>query len=191
MMSAYRPPPPPRTRNGLLVLAGDMHCHVLPADSRGHVDRGVPETIAIAKAEGLDFVLLTPHVRARFFADPVRRASALAAQRALEGELVRSPPGELLVLRGIEYTDFEYGHLTMGFADLEDVLASLSLEDARANPELFMQRWIQHGGVLAINHPVLTPLPSYPLSVARRDLSWRPFLEDGPFPPEIVAATHE
>ena len=191
MSSAYRPPAPSRARDGLLVLAGDMHCHVVPPDPPGHVDRGLPETIAIARQEGLDFVLLTPHVRARFFADPARRASVVESQRALGTELGKQELGNLIALRGIEYTDFEYGHLTMGFADLEETLASLPVEEARAHPELFVRRWIEHGGIVAINHPVLTPLPSMPFRAARGDLSWRPFLEPGPFPPEIAAATHE
>jgi hypothetical protein len=190
MASAYRPPAGPKKRAEYLLLAGDMHCHVLPPDPPGHVDRNLEETVALAKEEGLDFVLLTPHVRARFYADPERRAHFLTSQRELAVELAKQDLGDLLVMRGLEYTDFEHGHLTMGFADPEAVLAAVPLETARARPEAFFEAWLAQGGVVAINHPVLTPLPHFPLRAARGDLSWRPFETRGPFPPEIDFATH-
>jgi len=186
MMSAYRPPPPP-PRAGWQILAGDMHCHVVPPDPPWHVTRELPETLEIAESEGLDFVLLTPHVRARFFADERRRAAFLEDQRALAEDLERGRPRDLVVVRGLEYTDFEYGHLSLGFADPEAVLADLPLDEARAHPERFFEKWSQAGGVMVINHPVLTPIPSV-FRAARGDLSWRPFEAPGPFPPEIATA---
>lgn len=189
MASAYRPPAGPKKHGDYLLLAGDLHCHVLPPDPPGHVDRELDETVALAKEEGLDFVLLTPHVRARFFADPERRARFVASQRELAADLAKQNLGELLVMRGIEYTDFDNGHLTMGFADPEAVLDAVPLETARAHPEAFVEAWLAQGGVVAINHPVLTPLPNFPLRAARGDLSWRPFEKRGPFPPEIEVAT--
>jgi hypothetical protein len=186
MMSAYRPPAPPSVP-GFHVLGGDMHCHVVPPDPPWHVTRELPETLAIAQEEGLDFVLLTPHVRARFFEDERRRAGFLEDQRALAAEIARARPGPLIVLRGLEYTDFDDGHLSLGFADPEAVLAELPVETARAHPEQFFEKWVAAGGVMVINHPVLTPIPSV-FSVARRDLSWRPFEAPGTFPPEIAAA---
>ena len=189
MAGAYRAPPAPKKLGELLLLAGDLHCHVLPPDPPGHVDRNLPDTVALAKAEGLDFVLLTPHVRARFFADPARRASFVSSQRALAALLAQQDLGDLLVIRGLEYTDFEEGHLTMGFADPEAVLEAVPLETARARPEAFFEAWLAQGGFMAVNHPVLTPLPSFPLRAARGDLSWRPFETRGPFPAEIAFAS--
>jgi len=55
------------------LLAGDMHCHVSPPDRPPHVTRGIEETVALAHDENLDFVVLTPHVRAPFFMSPSRR----------------------------------------------------------------------------------------------------------------------
>ncbi len=134
-------------------------------------------------------MLLTPHVRARFFADPERRARFVESQRELAAEIAHQDLGSLLVLRGLEYTDWEYGHLTMGFTDAEAVLDAVSLETARAHPEAFFETWQARGGVFAINHPVLTPLANFPLRAARGDLSWRAFETRGPFPPEIDFAT--
>ena len=45
---------------------------------------------------------------------------------------------------------------------------------------------VAHGGVLVINHPFSTPLKSS-FSMARADLSWRPFTSDIQIPEEIAA----
>jgi hypothetical protein len=186
MMSAYRPPAP-APRAGWQLLAGDMHCHVVPPDPPWHVTRELPDTLEIAEKERLDFVLLTPHVRARFFADARRREAFLEDQRALAEDLARARSRDLIVVRGLEYTDFDYGHLSLGFADPEAVLADLPIDEAREHPERFFEKWAAAGGVMVINHPVLTPIPSV-FRAARGDLSWRPFEGPGPFPPEIAVA---
>src|SRR5689334_22564431 len=75
MTSAYRPAstayarpsaaPTPTNHPSLPsyeLLAGDLHCHVLPPDSPQEVTRTVAETIDLAADEHLDFVVLTPHV---------------------------------------------------------------------------------------------------------------------------------
>jgi hypothetical protein len=186
MASAYRPSRP-TPRAGWIILSGDMHCHVAPPDPPWHVTRELPETLELARDEGLDFILLTPHVRARFFADERRRAAFLEDQRALTADLERAGAPPLIVVRGLEYTDFDYGHVSLGFADPEAVLADFPIDEARAHPERFFQKWALAGGVMVINHPVLTPIPSIFRS-ARGDLSWRPFSSAGPFPSEIAAA---
>jgi hypothetical protein len=67
------------------------------------------------------------------------------------------------------------------------VLAELPIDEARAHPERFFEKWAAAGGVMVINHPVLTPIPSV-FRAARGDLSWRPYAAAGPFPAEILAA---
>jgi hypothetical protein len=186
MASAYRPPRPEQ-RPGFVLLAGDLHCHVSPPDDPTHVSRGLAETVALARQEHLDFVLLTPHVVARFFDYDNRRDGIVSASRAIE-EAVRDLAPDLLVAMGAEYTDFEYGHLTMGFADIEAILATLPREEARTHPERFFERWVSAGGILIVNHPFLTPTES-PFESTQLNLSWRPFLESGPFPREIEAAS--
>jgi hypothetical protein len=186
MMSAYRPPPPPPSARWK-ILAGDMHCHVRPPDPEWHVDRGVEETLALAQEEHLDFVVLTPHVRARFFEDEAKRDAVVDAQRALDLAIHRLPTRDLIVLRGLEYTDFDEGHLTLAFAEPADVLAALPLADARMHPGRFFERWVGAGGLVLVNHPVLTPTPS-PFRSTRADMSWRPLLAPGPHPEEIETA---
>ena len=49
------------------ILAGDFHCHVSPPERDQEANRDLAETVVLARQEHLDFVVLTPHVRARFF----------------------------------------------------------------------------------------------------------------------------
>jgi predicted metal-dependent phosphoesterase TrpH len=194
MLTAYRPDPipkgpgpawtqtesPPRR-----LLAGDLHCHVFPPDPAFHVDREPAETVERAAAEGLDFLVLTPHVGAGFFTNPGQRSAVLADRARLRAEVERQRPKTTFIF-GMEYTDGRYGHVGVAFADLEAVLAEVPVEVAANHPEHFFERFVQRGGLLTINHPLVTRLDSI-VSEARADRSWRPFTTPGPFPPEIQA----
>lgn len=182
MTSAYRPQRGYGTTSAPLVgvvapryhlLGGDLHCHVLPPDDGTHVSRSLHDTVALAKREGLDFVVLTPHVASRFQEDEDARREVVRDQRALREAITAEALGGLLVVPGFEYTDYELGHAGVAFADLERVLETVSVHDAQKNPGLFFERWVEKGGLLMVNHPLVTALPSGP-SIARADLSWRP-----------------
>ena len=157
-----------------LVLAGDMHCHVLPPDAPHHVSRDLPDTLAIAKREGLDFVVLTPHVPMRFFVDDDLRAWVLETQQELRAKLEALHP-DLLVIPGFEYTDHRYGHVGVSFADPATVLAGFTTREERNHPEGFFERWVARGGILTINHPVERALDTAPFSELRWGMSWRAF----------------
>lgn len=86
----------------------------------------------------------------------------------------------------MEYTDNRYGHVGASFGDLEQVLREVPVSVAAREPERFFERFVAHGGLLVINHPLVTSLDSI-FSIARADLSWRPFTARGPFPAEIRA----
>lgn len=159
---------------GLLVLAGDLHCHVLPPDAPHHVSRDLPDTLALAKREGLDFVVLTPHVPMRFFVDDDLRAWVLETQQELRANLEALHP-DLLVIPGFEYTDHRYGHVGVSFADPATVLAGFTTREERSHPEGFFERWVARGGILTINHPVERALDTAPFSELRWDMSWRAF----------------
>lgn len=184
MHTAPRPTTAAATRVGdYQVLAGDMHTHVLPPDSPRHVTRGLPETVALAKEEGLDFVVLTPHVSARFYLseerDWVRRTQAelrrtIAAQHA-----------DVMVVPGMEYTDHRYGHVGLAFAEIEDVLAEVPEGDSR--PERFFERWAAHGGLMTINHPVVRGIPHAPFMELRYELGWRALFDPPPPVPSEIA----
>ena len=197
MTSAYRPISDATlfAQNGSLketgetILAGDFHCHVRPPDHPAEASRSPLETVALASKEGLDFVVLTPHVPARFFEDDSLREWVLSSQADLRTELKKCENGRTVFIVGMEYTDHTYGHIGAAFADLSAVLADVSSEDAKKNPGLFFERFVKRGGLLVINHPLSTPLDSS-FSMARADLSWRPFTSGQPVAPEIATVNH-
>ena len=209
MGSAYRPPaielgpawrdaprgggPTAAAPEPYQLLAGDFHCHVSPPDWDQEANRDLAGTVTLANAEHLDFVVLTPHVGARFFLDEDARRQELDALRSLRDQISRQPPGGPLLVAGFEYTDHRQGHLGFSFGDLDRLLAHLSAEDLARRPQDFMQGWVDGGGLIVVNHPLVTPLDSS-FAIARADLSWRPWTrpdaETGVFPPEIVAAHH-
>ncbi|WP_437931233.1 hypothetical protein WMF37_19060 [Sorangium sp. So ce291] len=191
MASAYRPPAlatmgsPPVSAAPDLVLAGDMHCHLSPPDHPLEASRDPAATVALAADEELDFLVLTPHVPARFFEHEELRAAVLAAQDRLRDELAARSAGRTVYVIGMEYTDPVYGHVGAAFADLRAVLADVPVDEARAHPGRFFERFVARGGFLVINHPLSTPLGSS-LAMARADLSWRPFTSAAPVPEEIA-----
>ena len=190
MRTAPRPRPPPAMRVGPYhVLAGDMHTHVLPPDSPSHVSRDFVETALLAKREGLDFVVLTPHVPARFFMLPDKREWVRETQLTLRAQIA-AHPSDVIFVPGMEYTDHRYGHVGLAFASLEEVLAEVSLADAQSRPSMFFERWAAHGGVMTINHPRLRGNPAAPIRALRYDMGWRALFEEPPpVPPEIAWLT--
>lgn len=168
------------------ILAGDLHCHVSPPDHPLEASRDPAATVALAKAENLDFVVLTPHVPARFFEDEELRAQVLAARARLRRELDAHSDGRTVFVIGMEYTDPAYGHVGAAFADLEAVLSDVPAEQAFAHPGRFFERFVARGGTLVINHPLSVPLDSS-VAMARADLSWRPFTSSAGVLPEEIA----
>lgn len=179
-MSGARHPSREHVRVGdRIVLAGDMHTHVLPPDHPSHVSRDFEDTAELAKKEGLDFVVLTPHIPSRFYMREDKRRWVLETQEELRAKIA---PGDTLFVPGFEYTDHLYGHVGAGFADVKKVLAEVPLD---ASPEVFFQRWVANGGVLTINHPVEHPIGT--MGPLAWDLSWRGFSDA---PPEIAWLTN-
>lgn len=172
---------------GYQLLAGDMHCHVQPPDAPYHVSRGFSETLRLAERENLDFVVLTPHVNSRFFLDADARAWVQRTQHDIRNRIVALSthseiPTDVLIIPGMEYTDYLHGHIGLGFANIDTVLAAVSVDEANAHPERFFQAWQAEGGTITINHPFLTGLPKAPIAELHYDLSWRP---DDPRFPEL------
>ena len=197
MSSAYRAPPVlpgldalPATSPADLaryqILAGDLHCHVSPPDSPQEATRGIAETVALARSERLDFVVLTPHIGALFFTDASDRRWILARREEMRAALAREDTSRTVFILGMEYTDHRYGHVGASFADLEQVFADVPTAVAVDHPERFFEAFVARGGLLVINHPLVTPLDSM-FAIARANLSWRPFTAPGPFPAEILA----
>lgn len=188
MSGAPHPSPLPATatHSAYKLLAGDMHCHVRPPDSEAHVTRELPLTVKLAREEGLDFVVLTPHVPARFTTSRDERRWVSRTQRMLRDRVAATDASDVVLVPGMEYTDHRFGHVGVAFADLDAVLAETP-EDAP--PERFFERWVARGGVLTINHPVLKPLAGAPFAQLRADLSWRGFDPTQSVPSEMAWVT--
>jgi len=190
MVSARRVPHERRTVGPYQVLAGDLHCHILPPDAPYHVSRELPETLRLATEEGLDFVVLTPHVPSRFFLDPEQREWVRATQLVMRAKIAQlaSAAGPLLI-PGMEYTDYRYGHVGLSFADVDTMLDAVSLSALERRPELFFEEWQARGGIATINHPFLEPLPRVPIAELHYDLAWRGFAPEARVPSEVAWLT--
>lgn len=174
----------PATVGPYRLLAGDMHCHLQPPDAPYHVSRQFPATVKLAVDEGLDFVVLTPHVPRRFFLDASMRDWVQRTQREIRAQIAADTSG-VVWIPGMEYTDHEFGHLGMSFGDLD---ATLEAVPADAKPERFFEVWESLGGLTTINHPFLYGTPKVPIAELHYDLSWRGYAEPGTTPepfPEI------
>ena len=165
-----------------VLLAGDLHCHVSPPDNPGHVGRNLPDTVTLAEEESLDFVVLSPHLWTGFLDDPSERAEALERTRTLAAAIAAADT-DVLLIQGFEYSTYS-GHATMAFADLESVLGTIAIGDVGAS-SLFFERWVAAGGLIVVNHPLLTGLDSM-IPNARWDLSWHPWTESTAPPLDIA-----
>lgn len=184
MHTAPRAAAPPRQQVGeYRLLAGDMHTHVLPPDAPWHVTRDLPDTVALAKAEGLDFVVLTPHVSGRFYMLPDERDWVRRTQGQLRATIAAQRT-DVMLIPGMEYTDHRFGHLGLAFAEVEEVLREVSVADP---PERFFERWAAHGGIMTINHPVIRGIRHAPFMELRYDLGWRALFERPPPVPAEIA----
>lgn len=185
MKSAPRPGRGPSTVEGFRVLSGDTHCHVSPPDAPWHVSRDLGAVLGLARDEGLDFVVLTPHVRARFFADPTLREAFRAGHGELQREIGALGASDVLFAPGFEYTDHSYGHVGLAFGDALGVLERRTAGELAARPEVFFEDYRATGGLVTVNHPAVLPIPS-PFAETGADLSFRAYHRPtAPYPAEI------
>ena len=110
------------------------------------------------------------------------RARVSGLVRKLRAEVDARPDDGLILDVGIEYID-PTGHVGMVFGD---VPAALAATTKAAGPAAFVDAFADRGGLLVVNHPLLTPIRS-PVGLSSLDISWRPFTGRPPFRPEIAA----
>jgi hypothetical protein len=168
-----------------LLLAGDLHCHINPPDWSDHVARHLPETIRLARDEQLDFVSLVPHVYSNLYEDPGTPARVAVMIEELQAVVDSRPDDGLILDVGVEYIDTK-GHVGMVFGDVPAAVAVTRGMDASTGPAAFINAFADQGGLLVINHPLLTPTLSW-APLASFDISWRPFTGTPPFRAEIAA----
>lgn len=168
-----------------LLLAGDLHCHINPPDWSDHVARHLPETIRLALDEQLDFLSLVPHVFSDLYEDPEKPAQIAALVEEVQAAVDSRPDDGLILDVGIEYID-PTGHVGMVFGDVPAAIAATRGEDASTGPAALVNAFADQGGLLVVNHPLLTPTLRW-APLASFDISWRPFTGRPPFRPEIAA----
>ena len=192
--SAYKPPPANKVamQGTLRLWAGDMNFHISPPDEPREVRRDMRQSIELLAKSGLDFVFVTPRIKARFYESSEDfervRSTWLMVQQTLSS---LSDPHPLIML-GAEYSDEKNGSLAILGVDIPKVLSEVSREELKASPVAFMNLMALRGGVLILNQPLATPLP-VPLDTsmryASRDHSWRPLTKpSSDFPKDILAA---
>ncbi len=85
-------------------LVGDLHNHCDPSDG-SHAPISPEDTVALARANGLDFVALTPHVWSGAVRDPEERMEDFVA-RALALARGEDSGSDVIVLPGFEAGEF-------------------------------------------------------------------------------------
>jgi hypothetical protein len=192
--AAFKPPPASKVamQGTLRLWAGDMNFHISPPDDPREVRRDLRESMELLGKSGLDFVFLTPKIRARFYESSEEfervRGQWLIVQQTLSS---MAEPHPVLML-GAEYFDETNGSLSILGVDIPKILSEVSREELRVSPAAFINLVSLRGGVLILNHPLATPL-SVPVDTsvryASRDHSWRPLTRpSSEYPKDILAA---
>lgn len=164
------------------ILAGDLHCHTFPWDGPVHAVRDLDATVALARAERLDFVVVVPHLWQPHWTSPGVVPHYRALHHDLRAALAARSSRELVLVPGAEYTDDGGGHAGLAFGDMD---LALSAFERRRDPSDFFRAYAASGGLLTIHHPFLTPLPTRMPQPG--NISWRPFTAPGaPVDPVIT-----
>jgi hypothetical protein len=139
-------------------IPGDLHMHVSPPDDPNDVAMSAAEIARAAKAQGMEFVVLTPHMRA--WTGAARRRFA-ARWRTLADD-ARAETGVTLI-PGAELGMPGLGHFSISGIDLAALVGDDLLAAARTA-----------GAFIVVNHPFAVPTGIPGIEVSRADLSYQP-----------------
>lgn len=194
--AAFKPPAANKValQGTLRLWAGDMGFRLSPPDDPKDVRREMRESLELLAKSGLDFVYITPKIRARFFENAEEfervRTSWLMVQQTLSSLAEPHP----LLLMGGRYEDERAGSVAILGVDIPKILTEVSREELRSSPAAFINLVSLRGGILILNHPLATPLPvpvDTALRYASRDHSWRPMTRpSSEYPKDILAANN-
>lgn len=152
-------------------IAGDLHQHAAPFDTREGAALQVKEMAQRGAAAGLEFVIATPHLWQSTLAVADRRRAWMAKWTAMAAE-ARAATG-ITVIPGAEYTVGGFGHFGVSGVDLAALRGDDLLAAARDG-----------GGFVVVNHPFAVPTQIPGIPVSDRDLSFRPWTDGvGAMPP--------
>lgn len=125
-------------------IAGDLHQHAAPFDTREGAALQVKEMAQRRAAAGLEFVIATPHLWQSTLAVADRRRAWMAKWTAMAAE-ARAATG-ITVIPGAEYTVGGFGHFGVSGVDLAALRGDDVLAAARDG-----------GAFVVVNHPFAVP----------------------------------
>ncbi|HEY5933059.1 MAG TPA: CehA/McbA family metallohydrolase [Kofleriaceae bacterium] len=145
-------------------LAGDIHMHVAPPDDSSDVRMAITEIADAARANQLDFVVLTPHLW------PGRRGAAFDREwkaLASDARAIRAP----IMIPGVEWTT-PLGHFTVAGIDITQVGKD------------FLASAHELGAFISVNHPFAVPTKLPAIRASHFDMSYRAWTATGARPTE-------
>lgn len=147
-------------------IAGDLHEHVTPADRGDKVTFDPHRVAEEAKAKGMEFVVLTPHLWPETWATP-RARKAFLADWARMMRLAAAETG-ITMIGGVEYSVPDLGHFGVSGVDLPTLAGADFLEAA-----------VTAGAFVVVNHPFALPLKVWGVKASEWDMSYRPWTRQG------------
>jgi hypothetical protein len=147
----------PAHADKLRWIPGDIHQHVNPPDT--DVTWGIADIAKEAKAAGLEFVVVTPHVW------PAARGAAFDRTWTKLAADARATTG-IAIVPGVEWTTGQ-GHFTVAGVDVTKVGSDFLASAHR------MGAWI------SINHPYAVPTRIPGVGASHYDMSYKPWSSGG------------
>ena len=141
-----------------------MHVHVRPPDVDGDVTASLANIVTAATQAGLDFVVLTPHLRDSSWQSD--RAGRRRAWRAVadQARAVSAPT----MIPGVEWTTGR-GHFSVFDTDVAALDGDDFLAAARAA-----------GAYISVNHPFAVPTHLHGIAISDYDMSYRVWTDRAP-----------
>lgn len=143
-------------------IAGDLHQHIAPFDRGEGASLTIADIARRGPELGLEFVIVTPHLRPDTMAAPTRRRAWLEKWSAMAAE-ARRVRG-ITIIPGTEWTIYTYGHFGVSGVDLAAVTGNDVLSAA-----------VAAGGLVIVNHPFAIPTGIRGIPISEYDLSFRPW----------------
>jgi hypothetical protein len=163
------------------LFAGDMNFHYAPPDDVSEVRRDQKASMELLDKSDLDFVIVTPKLKARFWESPGEMERVYRDWQVTSQTFSAMGEGHPLLILGAEYFDEQWGSASLiapDFASILGELQKLSRDQLKTLPGLIFEYVKLQRGLTILNTPLATPLKvpfDSPLKYARTDRSWRGF----------------
>ncbi len=149
-------------------IPGDLHAHVSPPDTPDAVTLDAAAVARLAHDNGLEFVILTPHLWPKIWNNAESRARFVKGHREM-AVAARAEKGVTLI-PGVEFGVPGVGHFGVSGFDL----------DAIPTDGDFLPAARAHGAFIVLNHPFAVPTHIPGIKESDWDASYRPWTQGGP-----------